>query len=339
MTKPAPAWLLLGPEAGEKKDFIASIKKSLTAIYGSAPDEYSFYPYDRDSSDIIALLRNISLFAPAKIVIIKNCHDLKKKDVSMIADYLKKPSDDAYLILQTEEMKADAAIEKNISPACKKTFWEMFDSKKKGWVIQFFHKENIAIDSSAVDFLIDMLEGDSETLKKECSNLAIYFDANEVITEERIADFFHNRKEENVFTMFDYIASGNFKKAVESSQSIILSPDGNLVRILGGLLWQFRNLYNFLKLLDKKKSFSDACLMMNIRGKKRQAVYSDASSIYSVSDIENIILLISYYDFLFRSTRIEIQHVMFPVFLYSVIIRKGINIDAKSSSAAHLRFP
>ncbi len=339
MTKPAPAWLLLGPETGEKNDFAASIKNNITAIYGAPPDEYSFYPYDKDASDVIALLRNISLFAPAKIVLIKNCHDLRKKDASIIADYLKKPSEDAFLILQTEEMKADPLIEKNIPSSCRKIFWEMFDSKKKGWVIQFFHKEKLTIESSAVDFLIDMLEGDSETLKKECSNLAIYFNADEVITEERIADFFHNRKEENVFTLFDYIASGDFKKSVEASQTVILSSDGSPVRILGGLLWQFRNLYNFLKLLDKKKSFSDACLMMNIRGKKRQSVYSDASSNYSVSDLENIIVLISYYDFLFRSTRVEIQHVMFPVFLYSVIICKGKNIDAKSSHTSHFRFP
>ena len=55
MTNPAPAWLLLGPETGEKNDFAASIKNNITAIYGAPPDEYSFYPYDKDASDIIAL--------------------------------------------------------------------------------------------------------------------------------------------------------------------------------------------------------------------------------------------------------------------------------------------
>ncbi len=338
MTEFRNVYLLLGPENGEKKEFIDELRKKVTACFGAPPDEYSFYPYDTDASDIIAILRNISLFAPARIITVRNCHDLKKKDAALITDYLKKPADNSILILASDSTKVDPSVERAVPADSKKIFWEMFDSKKKGWVIQFFHREKIAIDNSAAEFLVDMLESDTETLKKECGNLALFFRADGEITEEKIADFFYSRKEENIFSLFNHIAAADLEKAVETSRNIFLSGESGPVQVLGGLLWQIRNLYELKKLLLKKKSFSEACMDLNIRVKKMQSVYSAASSNYSIEEIENIISLIASHDYLFRSSRAEIHQVLFPVFLYSVIVSRGRNIYSISSGAVS-RFP
>ena len=315
-------YLLLGPEVGEKNEFIQNIKESLEKSSGGAIDQYNFYPYDSDVPEIISIMRNIPLFAAAKLVIIKNCHDLKKKDATLIAEYLKTPSKDCTLILTSDNTKADPVLEKAISDDCRKIFWEMFENRKKAWVNQFFHKEKVSIENNAVSFLVDILEGDSESLKKECSNLAIFFGQDETITEEKIEDFFYNRKEENIFSLFDYIAQGDLERSVVAAKNMILSGESAPIQMLGGLLWQIKNVYEIEKLIAKKKSFSEACAELNIRTKKMQSVYSCATQNYAIQDIEKIISLTARYDLLFRSIRTEMQHIMLPVYLYSIIVDK-----------------
>jgi len=330
---PMQTYLLLGPEVGEKNDFIQSIKKSLAKASGGAVDSYTFYPYDSDVSEIISIMKNISLFAQAKLVLIKNCHDLKKNDAALIAEYIKNPSKDCVLILATENTKADSVIEKAIPADCKKMFWEMFESKKKGWVQQFFGKEKISIENNAVNFLVDMLEGDTESFKKECNNLALFFGQDEAITEEKIADFFYNRKGENVFSLFDYIAQGDLEKSVVAAKNIILSGESDPRKILGGLVWQIKNIYEIEKMISQKKSFSEACAELNIRAKKMQGIYSSAIENYSIKEIEKIITLTANYQLLFGSIRAELQHIMLPVYLYSFIVNKGENFLANNSSS------
>ncbi|MCL2293754.1 MAG: DNA polymerase III subunit delta [Spirochaetes bacterium] len=325
-------YLLLGPEVGEKNDYIQTIKNSLEKSSKGEVDLYSFYPYDSDVSEIISIMQNISLFAPAKLVIIKNCHDLKKKDAALIAEYIKNPVKDCVLVLTSDATKADAAIEKAVSVDCKKIFWEMFDSKKKSWVTQFFHKEKISIESNAVNFLVDILEGDSESFKKECGKLVLFFDRNETITEEKIADFFYNRKEENIFSLFEYIAHGDLEKSLAAAKNMILSGESAPVQMLGGILWQIRNVYEIEKIIAQKKSFSEACTELNIRTKKMQGVYSGAAQNYSLKEVEKIITLTAYYDLLFRSVKTEIQLIMLPVYLYSIIVNKGENFLAAAGA-------
>jgi DNA polymerase-3 subunit delta len=323
--KEKSCYRLLGPEVGEKNEFIQTIKKSLEKSSGGEVDLYSFYPYDSDVQEIISIMQNISLFASSKLVIIKNCHDLKKRDSELIAEYIKNPSKDCVLVLTSDDIKVNAAIEKHVPADCKKIFWEMFESKKKSWVTQFFHKEKISIESNAVSFLVDILEGDSESFKKECNKLVLFFGQNETITEEKIADFFYNRKEENIFSLFEYIAQADLEKSLVAGKNIILSGESAPVQMLGGILWQVRNVYEIEKIIAKKKSFPEACAELNIRTKKMQGVYSSAIQNYSLKDIEKIISLTAYYDLLFRSVKTEVQLTMLPVYLYLIIVNKGEN--------------
>ena len=335
MTENRNEYLLLGPETGEKNEFIQRLKKNLGEKYKGEPDEYVFYPYDTEMSEVIPLLRNISLFAPAKFVIIKSCHDLKKKDTALLCEYLKTPADDTLLVLVSESTRVDSSLEKCITPSNRKIFWEMFDSRKKGWVAGFFQKQGIPIEPGAIDFLVDMLEGDTETLKKECSNLALFFSSSSEITpeitEEKISDFFYSRKEENPVSLFSHIASRNLEKALEAAENIFLSGDSSPVQVLGGLLWQLRTAGEIRKLLEKKVSFQEACASLNIKAKKMQASYSEATSKYTRRELEEIITLTARHDFLFRSNRMEIQRILFSTFLYSVIVRGGKGIGTEKA--------
>ena len=68
-----PAYLLLGPEEGEKQRRIVAIRASL----GAALDEYSFYAFDTPATKVVALLRNRPLFCDHILVLYRNM-EIKK---------------------------------------------------------------------------------------------------------------------------------------------------------------------------------------------------------------------------------------------------------------------
>ena len=316
-------FLLLGPELGEKKSFIKNIKQKLEKKYSSPPEEYSFYPYDTETGEIISALQNISLFSQSKIVVLNNFTEIKKKDIDMLAAYLKNPAPDSCLVLADDGIKADAKIEKLIKPANKKIFWEMFENKKKSWIISFFRRENIDIENSAVEFLCDMLESSTDVLAEECGKLIRFFDPGDRITEEKIESFFYDRKEENMFSLFDRLAGCDIQKSIETSKNIFFSGESNPVQILSGLLWQVRNLYELKIMTEERKNFTEACQILRIRSKKMQKTFQEGLKNYSLADIESLISMIAEFDIFFRNVRTDIQHIMFPLFIYYFIEKKG----------------
>ena len=58
-----PSYLLTGPELGEKKAYIDSIRAEINKQYGDEIEEYTFYPYDSNLNDAIGVAESLSMFS------------------------------------------------------------------------------------------------------------------------------------------------------------------------------------------------------------------------------------------------------------------------------------
>jgi DNA polymerase-3 subunit delta len=136
--KTAPAGsclLLLGPELGEKLDALEKLRKKLP----QDAEETSFYAGESSTADIVSVIRNGSLFSDARLFIIKNAEQIKKKnEVELLASYIVSPQTDTLTVLVSEETKIDKRIEDSVPREDKIIFWELFENKKIEWVISFF---------------------------------------------------------------------------------------------------------------------------------------------------------------------------------------------------------
>ena len=57
----APIYLYTGPEAGERKEAVEKIKKTLRKDFGDL-DEYNFYASETSVNEFMSVLQNESLF-------------------------------------------------------------------------------------------------------------------------------------------------------------------------------------------------------------------------------------------------------------------------------------
>jgi len=311
--------LLLGPENGEKKDFISKLEKNITKQYGN-PEKYRFYPYDTEIGEIVSIMKNGSLFSSHKIVLINNCEDIKKKNaVELLVDYCKSPADDVTLILISDGNRIETKIEKAIPAAQKKMFWELFENRKMDWVISFFRKKGLNIDRNAVEMLLEMIENNTDSMRNDCEKLAFYFKEGATITEEDIENFLYHSREENVFTLFEKVCKRELEPALDVLSSIVLAKETMPVQLLSGMLWQFKNLLSLSSLLSQRIPQTEALLKSNIRGKKNQKTYMDGVRKYKTSELEKIITLTEEYDHRLRTVKTEMQDAIIEMFLYKCI--------------------
>ena len=318
-----PIWLLCGPENGEKIVFLKQLRKKLTEKFGEAPEEHRFYPFESTVSDIISLIKNGSLFSAWKLIIIGQADLLKKAEIDEIKNYLKNPSNDAVIVLTSDETSLKNGLTKLVPKQNSKIFWEMFEGQKKGWLTGFFRNRKINIEAEAIELLLNLIENNTDDMKKECEKLAIYFGEGAHISKSNIETFFYHGKEENVFSLFNNIAAANLEASIDVLQKIMLGGENNTVQLLGGLMWQIRNLQNIASELGRGESFQSACNKSNVRAKKAQAVYSEALKHYNEKNIRDIISLTADYDIKLRTARVDQRELTAQLYLYLFIVRKG----------------
>ena len=325
MNKNGNVYLLLGPETGKKEDFIDDIIKERKKRDNSDPDIYSFYPYGLDITEVVSILKNGSLFAKSRVVVLHTMEEIKGKNITgPLIEYCKHPAKDAVLILLSDTIKDISPAVKRVVPAENTIiFWEMFEGEKKGWVINYFQRKKIRIKPDAVDSLLELVENNTQALKSECGRLAQFFGAGTTITADNIEDFLNHTKEENVFSLFSQMVLKDLPSTLGILESILLSKDKNADSLLNGILWQTERLLRLRHLVDRNFSTGDAFKSVGITGKRNQKIYSTGLKNYKADELERIVRLIYETQVRLRTFGGDMQVFIIQLFFYYAISKGG----------------
>jgi len=325
MSKPAAAYLLLGPEVGEKDAFVRRLAAQLAKQAGGSPEMHRFYGFDVEVSQVVAVLRNGSLFSPHRLVLLGNAELLTRKgDLDLLAEYCKRPAPDATLLLSSEELtRIDRRLEQMVAKEDRIVFWELFENQKMGWIQNFFGKRRIQIEPRAASFLLEMVENNTRQLQDTCEKLTLFFGEGSRIGHEDVEKILYHSKEENVFTLFDKIAARDFPGSLEILGKILLSRETDPVQLLAGLLAQIRRLLALKSLLEGRYGLEEACASLNLRGKKVQKLYAEGARQYSVEELQALIVLVARFDVRLRSLKTALAATLLQLFLYYAVVRGG----------------
>lgn len=313
---PEPVYLLVGPEEGEKRDFIRKTIEEYQKKSGEEAERHRFYAGQTEANEIISLLKNGSLFATYKFVTLSGIESLKQQEAKYLAEYVKNPEETATLFLVTEEYRVPKSLENAVPKQRKKIFFELFEDRKRDWLIRYFRSADIAVEEDAVEVLLELVENNTLEMKIAADRLILFFGENEIISADEVEEFIYHSKEENVFTLFAELMDRNFSSSLEILRKILLSGSSSEVQILGGLLWQFRRLLNLSLLMDRHYSREEALRETGIRGKKNQQNYVRGSNSFSTTELKRAISLIAEYDGLVRRSPGDAAPLLLDIFLY-----------------------
>ncbi|MDT4761864.1 DNA polymerase III subunit delta [Sphaerochaeta sp. PS] len=330
----ARAYLLLGPETGEKELMLKEIRNSLKKETGDELEMHRFYPFETENGEILVALNNNSLFSDHRLVILSQAENLSASMTASLADYLAHPCDTATLVIISAENSLSAKLMKAVPKDNTKIFYELFENQKFDWVRNFFQKYGLVITSEAIDSLLSLVENNTQELRTIASQLTLFWqtgDKNRPITEEDIQTYIHHSRQEDAFTLFPFIAKRDLKQSIASLHAILGSGDSSAgILLVSGLLWQFRRLLSIKTLMQDGLSEYDAFNGANVLGKgspirnpRDKGVYHQAVINYSLDECRAIITVCADADLESKEAGSEMLPLMLERMLYRIISAKG----------------
>lgn len=329
-----PIYLFTGPEFGERNEQVETIKRLQKEKFRDV-DEYLLYASDSKIEDVVATLQTESLFVPATCVVLRQAELIKKKEeILLLHSWLKsiesKPSErreSSVLILVSDEISVDPKLAKLIPEENKKIFWELSGARLEAWIRNFFKKNGYAIEQPALEEILELVEGNTEALRSECSRFFVVFEKGRAITEDDVDKLLAHNREENAFTLFNAMCniSESSSKRLENSlgilEKILLSKAGNTVVLTAGLAACFRKLE--LWHLIHEENYNPNLKVNGFTSKKQIAQYTRASQIWNLGQAAEITALISKVDMEIRSGGLAFQKTLLSFLLYDIVIKNG----------------
>jgi DNA polymerase-3 subunit delta len=316
-------FLFLGPERGEKEDAIAAIRRDLAA--GGVPaEETVFYAGETPAAAIADILLNASLFADTRLFIIKNAESIREKekgDIKAFVSCLSPPPPRTGVILVSEETRAAKSLEDAIPPRRRRVFWELFENQKTEWVRDFFRREGCRIDGEGIAAILEMVENNTEALRRECSRLILFLGKNRAISAADVEEWLSHSREESAFTLFSRIAWGDLSKSLESLHSLLGAKE-EPVRILAGLVSSFRRLRDYESLMESGNANDGALRQAGFSHPKARADFAEACRRYGPGGADRLLALSAEYDIRIRSGGGPLESLLMEMFLYRIVANR-----------------
>jgi DNA polymerase-3 subunit delta len=314
------SFLFVGPELGEKQDEIGRIRAEITKKYGAPPEETSFYAGDTPAADISSFLLNGSLFSESRLIFIKNAELLKKKDdTASIAAYIKAPADNTTLIMISDGNSVDRAIENAFPKGAKQIFWELFDNKKPEWVRSYFRREGFFIDEDAVNAILELVENNTDALRRECSRLMLFAGKGSAaaITADEVEKWLSHTRSESAFTLFSALAAGNLSKSIEILNTLLAGQETS-VAIIAGLTWCFKRFRDYCELAARGAASDAELKSIGISTAKSKRDYANAARTFGLGSVDQCISICAEYDLIARAGGSTLENIILHIYLYKL---------------------
>ena len=311
------AYIFLGPEIGKKKDAVDEIRKK--AAESGTLEETVFYPGETPVAQIANAILNRNLFSDCHIFIVKNAELIKKKeDIALLVSCINDTDSGTILILLSDEFKLAAGLDNSVSGKNRVVFSEMFENQKEEWVKSFFRREGRDIDSDGVEAILEMVENNTDALRRECSRLLLFLPSDRPANAQDVEKWISHSREESAFTLFSRIAEGDLSKAVETLHTLLAAKE-TAPGVLAGLAWCFRKLRSYLALAQRGKAADNIELKkIGLSSPKARGDCSAAARRYNTPAVEACLALTAEYDILTRASGAAFEQILMDVYIMKI---------------------
>ena len=317
--------LLLGPEVGQKADFVAQIVAAAETEHGDV-EVLRTFPYDTDLVDLVATLHTPGLFTSHRVVVLQEVQDVRPgNQLDALLGYGAEPSTASTLVLATGGMARDlaAALPRVVASKRTKIFWEMFENQRESAVQRAFRARGVRIDADACALILELAPTDGAALEELCGSLAGFFAPNSFVAIEDIEQHLYHGREETVFSLFDRVVARDLQGCLETLTTLLLARRGDAVQILAMLHSQFQRLTRLKELLAERVAPADAMKELRITGKRMQRTFQEAHRRYPDSEMEPIQRLLVEFDTRARLFSQELTEPLLQLLLYHIVARGG----------------
>ena len=327
--------MLLGPEEGDKNERFELEKNGLLAQCPDLEIE-TYYANDNCEKEVLSTLRQPSLFAPMRLIVLKYFEAVPKTSsfIKGLVEYMNSPENGVFLIiLDSDSMSPFSRNQKNLES---QIFYEEFDNNKVRWIANQFSKGGFRVTQDGIDEILGSVENNKAEMKSTIDGITSYYKgkiANNTLTSEEISSVISREKGETGYTLFAAMASRDLEKSLLILAAINLQDPRGLVTAATILTSEFRLLEDCANLYSKRvpmeKIFQDAMGFQTtfvpkagINFKKKPNIQAGLRN-YKPEEIHQIVKYLAECD-----TELKIQgsegYRLFQDIIFNVIVNAGV---------------
>ena len=270
---------------------VRSKMKSVIAKYDI--DDFNLNSYDAEETNISNAINDAStipFMSEIKAVIIKNAYFLSnqkkpKKEINhnlgAFTRYLESPVSDTLFIVQApyeklDERKAITKFLKSHSTVeeCK----TLKDQDLRSWVKRQLGKNDITIDTDALNELLKRVENNTEVLVNETQKLILYSEGRHKVDIDTIKKVITKNVEDNVYEITNMLLENNRGKALEIYYDLVMHSEDPL-RILGILVNKYREILHTKLLLKEGRDKTQIAKYFNATSGRAYYIMKNARGV------------------------------------------------------------
>jgi DNA polymerase-3 subunit delta len=189
-------------------------------------------------------------------------------------------------------------------------------------VRSYFRREGFSVDEDAVNTILELVENNTDALRRECSRLMLFagkdaVNGKGVIRSAEIEKWLSHTRSESAFTLFSAIAAGNLSKSVEIMNTLLAAQE-TPVAIIAGLTWCFRRFRDYCELAAQGAASDFELKKIGVTTAKSRRDYADAERTFGLSAADKCIALCAEYDLAVRSGGVHLENILLNLYLYKL---------------------
>jgi len=217
-------------------------------------------------ADVLDELRTVPFLTPKRVVVVKNADEFVSQNRPLLEKYFDNPCRTGQLILTVRTWDARTKLAKKLPEVGKlievkqPPSWQLPGrlSKYAG------DAHDKRLDKDAAELLIELTGDDLPRLYSEIDKLAVFADAEKVITAKHVESLIGYNRIYGAFEVIDAVVAGKTAEAIARLRNMFAEDKNAEYTVVGAFAFHFRRMYHAKVLLEKGTSTSEVAKRLRI---------------------------------------------------------------------------
>lgn len=175
----------------------------------------TFYANEADAAQIRDAVETLPMMAQARVVVVKDAHDLNDKDWEMLWPLVDVPvTTTAFICVGSKIDKRKKHIKRFIDRGVVVEFKRPFDNQIPDWIRTISKKHGLQLTSDAVDLVHQLVGSNLQDINGEMSKLAGYLGEKKKATADDVMKVVSHVRLDSVFDLTDAIGRNDRARAL-----------------------------------------------------------------------------------------------------------------------------